>query len=498
MLGFFSGPKSGHPLASAAETRQIAAELVRGEAAKSVDDATAWFESLAGVPDFAPALRLERTLEIANASLAHVRRLSREFLADGNEPLTRDRQRHQLLWQRNHAYWVRLEDALQRVLADAGQDRKFAALPLALTNVIVALSMQLRWLQFDHQPIVPALWERLGQAYLQAVEEQGADRIVVALGCDETGTTATREYLKTIAFRASSPDNLQPQQIAVADRLIASFLPRCALTASPVAGCIHWVDATRPEPPARLAQMPPPSPGLRFLFPGTAPDEMRTLREKIAASRVVPREIAGVEEFSADLVLRVLDHLLQCWSPKPPLRKAARHRIASDVYVVRGLDDLLRFVAGNADDITAVATWTAEDASQGGLGARLPIKRNEVVAVGMLVGFQPPGNPGWNVGVVRRYSRLDEQQGLAGIEILSPAPRVLTAMDSGLRTDLLLLDTLKDDSSVRILLAPSHWEGSTTYVGLVDGRPWRLHADEAVEQAGDWLLGRCIAEELRD
>jgi len=496
MLGFFSGSKSDHPLADAKQAKQIAAEIVRLEAAKGIDEATGWFESLAGVPEFSPSLRLERTLEIAAASIAHTRRQSRDYLAEEGST-TRTRQQ---LWQRNHGYWVRLEEALQRCLADdvPGKTGLGEAMPLALTNLLAALGMELRWIQLRHGPVSREIWGRLGQAYLRAIAAQVAELRVNALGSGDTGTSATREYLKALVFQASSLDNLRPLEVAIAERLITAFLPRFALGGEAVAGCVYWVDAGCDAPPARLTQLPAAAPGLRFISPGSGLPDMQQLRQQIAATRILPRDIAGAEEFPAEAVLRVLDHLILCWSPKPPLRKNARHRIASDVYVVRGLDRVLWYLSGGGNSLDEVETWTVDDVSQGGMGVNLPLKMNEIIPVGTLVGCQPAGVAAWQLGVIRRFSRSSEQRGTAGIETLSKTSRTLSVMDSGLKTELILLDALKDDSSVRILLGPSYWEAGTAFVTLVDGRPWRLHADEPLDQAGDWLLGRCIAEELRD
>jgi hypothetical protein len=168
------------------------------------------------------------------------------------------------------------------------------------------------------------------------------------------------------------------------------------------------------------------------------------------------------------------------------------------VYVIHGFEPLLGYLSGANTSLEGIEAWVIEDVSQGGIGAKLSIKRNDWAQVGALVGFQPEGVSGWHVGIIRRFTRQSESDGSAGIETLSKLPRPLSVMDSGLKTDLIVLDALQDDSSVRILIAPSYWENGTVFVTLLDGRPWRLHADEKLEEAGGWLIGRCIAEQIRD
>lgn len=491
MLGFFSN-KSEHPLASPKEAKSICAELTRMEAAKGLDEAAGWFASLAGVDGFPPKLRLERLQELVTASLAHTRRQSREYLTDSGIPRLQQQQQ----WQRNFEYWQHLAEALERCReeAEANKDQ----LSLILTHLLTALGLQLRWLRLRHSQVPAELWMQLGQTYRQAVQLGVADRPVAALGAGESNTAPTQEYLKALVFQASSLDNLKPIEIVLAERLIGHFLPRFVLSVTAFPGCVYWIDADKSAPPARLTQMPATAPDIRFLSPGEALADMQQLREKILATRQLPREIAGVEELPAEAVLRVIDHLLQCWSAKPPLRKNARHRIASNVYVVHGFVTLLGYLSGSNTSLEGIETWVIEDVSQCGLGAKLSIKRNDWVQVGALVGFQPEGVAGWQVGIIRRFTRQNEADGSVGIETLSKLPRPLSVMDSGLKTDLIVLDALQDDSSVRILIAPSYWENGTVFVTLMDGRPWRLHADEKLEATSDWLIGRCIAEQIRD
>lgn len=491
MLGFFSN-KSEHPLASPKEAKAICAELTRMDAAKGLDEAAGWFASLAGVDGFPPKLRLERLQELVAASLAHTRRQSREYLTDTG--IHRLQQQQQ--WQRNFEYWQHLGEALERC-RDEATASKDQLLPI-LSHLLTALGLQLRWLRLRHSQVPAELWTQLGQTYLQAVQLGGADRSVATLGAGENHTTPTQEYLKALVFQASSLDNLKPIEIVLAERLIGHVLPRFALSATAFPGCVYWIDAGRPAPPARLTQMPAATPGTRYLSPGEALADMQQMRERIRATGQLPREIAGVEALPAEAVLRVLDHLLQCWSAKPPLRKNARHRIASDVYVIHGLDTLPGYLLGSNSSLEGIETWVIEDVSQGGIGARLSINRNDWAQVGALVGFQPEGVSGWHVGIIRRFTRQSESDGAAGIETLSKQPRPLSVMDSGLKTDLIVLDPLQDDSSVRILIAPSYWENGAAFVTLLDGRPWRLHSDEKLEATGDWLIGLCIAEQIRD
>jgi hypothetical protein len=333
---------------------------------------------------------------------------------------------------------------------------------------------------------------------LRAVRERLTEREVQPFGPGEGATTPAAEYLKALVFQASSMDNLLPLEIGLAERFIAHFLPHFVFGAEVRPESVYWVDAAKPLPPTRLAKLPDLSPGLRFFGPGQALAAVQRMRERIAASGALPAEVNLGGQYSAAVVLPVLDHLAMCWSPKPPTRTFPRHRIKSRVGIVGGLAAIHQCLGATLGGFDDVESWLVEDVSQGGMGVKLPLRHNDWVRVGALVGMQPEGGDNWLVGAVRRFVRETELQGAVGIETLSKTPRAVTAAGGGFETALVLLDPPRDDSSIRVLLAPGDWEEGITLVARIDGRRWRLHPDERIEAGDDWLVGRCVAEMLSD
>lgn len=494
MLGFFSA-KSGHPLADPKEARRIVAEIAGHEPAVALDEAAGWFESLAGIDDFPLVQRYERIAEIAAASLPLARRQAREFLAGGRQ----SRLREQQAWQRNYGYWNQLVHALERCLEEAAANAKATdalrpKLAPLLTALLTAQAGRLRWTQLRYGPIDGSLWTALGAAYLRTVKEKFADREVQPFGPGEDATTPTKEYLKALVFHASSMDNLLPLEIGLAERFIAHFLPYFVFGTEVRPESVYWVDAGKPLPPTRLAKLPELSPGLRFFGAGQALEAVEQMRAKIAASKSLPADVNLGGQYAPAVVLPVLDHLAMCWSAKPPTRNFPRHRIKSRVGVVTGLPAIHARLSLGGVGPDGVESWLVDDVSQGGMGARLPLLRNEWVRIGAIVGMQPEGGDNWLVGAIRRFARETEAQGAVGIETLSKTPRALVASDGGLETDLILLDPPRDDSSARVLLAPNDWEEGVPLVATLDGRRWRLHPDERLETGDDWLIGRCVVE----
>jgi hypothetical protein len=498
MLGLFSA-KPTHPLADPKEARRIVAEIASHEPSVALGEATGWFESLSGVDDFPLALRFERIVEIAAASLPLARRQTREFLSG----MRMSRVQEQQAWTRNHGYWTQLAHALDRCLEEADAQPKAAdalrpQLGALLTCQLIAQSGRLRWAQLRYGPIDGAHWTALGAAYLRAVREKLADRDVEPFGPSEGKTTATQEYLKTLVFHAASMDNLLPLEIGLAERFIAHFLPNFQLTNDVRPESVYWVDAGQPQPPTRLAKVPTIAPGLRFFGPGQALDAVRQMHDRIAASNKLPAEVNLGGQYALAVVLPVLDHLAMCWSPKPPTRNYPRHRVKSRVGIVAGLPAIHQQLTGSSFGLEILETWVVEDVSQGGMGAKLVLMRNEWVRIGAIVGMQPEGGDNWLVGAIRRFARETEAQGAVGIETLSKTPYASTATGGSLETELILLDPPRDDSSIRVLLALHEWEEGVPLMTAVAGQRWRLHPDERLESGEGWLIGRCVAEAIPD
>lgn len=496
MLGLFSATPD-HPLASAKEARRIAAEIAQLPPAKALSETTDWFEALAGIDGFAPTLRFERSVDLAVASLPHARRLARDYIA-GPHPT---KHREQQLWRLGHGYWTHLGHALERCLADCDADSKSVRafqprLGTLLAALLMAYGAQSRWLGLRYDPTPEATWGMLGQAYLRAVREGSADSESQPFDSVEGVSSPSREYLRTLILHAASTHSMLPAEMALAERLLGRFLPHFTLHDAAPQDTMLWIDAGKPMPPARLSQPPETSPGVRYVSPGQALPALRQLRGEVAAARELPAELGCGGQYSRETVLRVLDQLANSWSPEPPKRKNLRHEVSSNVRVVAGLAAVRRQLAGEAGGADDSANWQVVNISQGGISARLPLAHADRIKVGVLVGYQPAGSQAWQVGVIRRLVRENENQATVGIEKLSKQPRVANFMEDGLRTDVLLLDALQDGGSLPVLLEASHWEDGAALVALIDGRHWQLNADEKLEVTDDWMMGRCSVDLL--
>ena len=497
MLGFFS-KKSDHPLADPEEAKRIFAELSALKPEAAVDEASTWLESLSGLDDFPVALRYQRVVEFDAATIMVARRLAREFYAGPRGSRFEEQKR----WQRNQGYWAHLAIAYARCLDDIDHNAKGSnalktEIGVLYARLLHALAGRLRWTRLRYGSVDGKQWQELGSLYMRAVQQGLVDARVNLYGTTESATTPGTEYLKVLLFHASSIDNLTLQEVGIAERLIAHFLPHFVFSPRPTPECSYWIDALQAEPPCRLVKPPPATESLRLFGAGQVLQAISALQARIRNTRVVPPEINLGGQYPPEVVLPVLEHLAVCWSPTPPTRKHARHRIASRVDITNGLPAIHWLLTGGGNSFGEIESWQIDDISQGGMSAKLPLLRNDWTRVAAIVAMRPENNPAWLVGAVRRFVRESESQGAAGIQTLSKTPRALVAAAGAFQTDLILLDPLLTDSSVRILLAPNSWEVGVPMNVMVDGQNWRLHPEERLETESDWMMGRCVVEALQ-
>ena len=487
MLSIFSS-KSGHPLIDAKEAKRVAAEIAGRDPQNAVEEAGNWLESLAAADGFKLALRLERVMLLDEAAIVAARRFGRDYVTQPRPNRTQEFK----LWEANQGYWKQLVSAYANCVAryrvpEKDADQIKPQLPLLYGRLINGLAAQLKWDQFRYGPIGADFWATLGGVYLSAVEAklEKKPQVLYAGGVE---TTIEAEYLKALIFQASSMDNLTPLEIEVAERFIAYFLPFFLLVREVRPENVYWVDAAKPLPPTRLAKLPEVTPTLRFFNGTRALEAVEKTIEQIRAEARVPPGINLGGVYGPETVLPVLEHLAMCWAPKPPMRNHTRHRVKSRLAVVHGLGEVHQRLAGRSGAGDNAEAWLVDDVSLGGMGALVPIARNDWIRIGVLVAMQPEGGDNCLLGVVRRYSRSGLNQGMVGIETLSKMPRGVVADAGGLQTESILLDIPVVGEYARMALHPSALEEKVAFLFTLDGVRARLHPRETLEVGTDFVV----------
>ena len=396
------------------------------------------------------------------------------------------------MWELNHDYWTRLAAAYVDCLEQLRASGKDADVLKPFRDLLPARALHahaglLKSQQFRHVPVDSGFWSLVGGIYLAATVDKQAMRSLTLYGgippsCIES------EYLKILLFQAASMDTLSAVEIELAERLIAHFLPRFALTHEVRPDNVYWVDAAKPLPPTRLAKLPEVTGSLRFFNGGDARSAVEQLAIRIDADRRVPADINLGGQYETSIVVRVLQHLAVCWAPKPPMRSHARHPLKSRLVVAHGLDAALAHLSGRATGVGGLEFWTVDDVSLGGMGALAVLGHEDWIRIGVLIAIQPEHGANWLLGVVRRFSRLTPKQGSVGIETLSKNPRSVSADAAGLHTEAILLDVPAVGEYARMVLPPGALEDKVALQFQLDGARARLHPREIIEEGADYIV----------
>jgi hypothetical protein len=422
MLNFFSAARPDHPLGDAKEFKRVLAGLPQ-DPFKAIDEVYGWFESLRQAEDFRPNHLFKVVSSLDEAVQRHLEKLSRDYLQTPR--LSKNDESR--LWSVCFNYWGDVSwlyascvERFHKNPKDKGNDAFKESLPLAAARCVAARARQVKGVDYRYGVVGEDLWRGLGIPYLVAETGGYSTRPVQLYPGTRGMTSVAQHYLRTLVRESSSIGMLLPFEIDLADRLIAHFLPGFVFGKEYLPGSMYWVDATGAQPPTRLAAPPAQSSAsLRFFQPGAAYPALEELMRKVERG-TIPDDLGLGRDHSAAVVLKVLQHLAQYWSPTAPQREYVRHVVKTRMAVLQGFDSSLAVFAGNVARLgieRSAESWVVENVSQGGFRAGTA-EAGDWLKVGSLLCMQPEGGNNWILGVVRRRSVGAEMQ-TVGIQTLS-------------------------------------------------------------------------------
>jgi hypothetical protein len=248
-----------HPLADAKELKRILAELHVDKAANAVDELTSWFDSLKHARNFRLDHYFDVLRQLDDAGQPHLRRLARDYLYSSYL----SRREQQRLWERSYGYWAAVAALYDLCTTrarleskDRGTDAFKVSLPLADARLQAALRTCIKWLTYRYEPVEGEIWKSLGRTSLLAEAAGHAQKPVQLYPGHQGSSSVAQQYLHALVFCTSSMDGLLPQQIELADRMIAHFLPAFVCSPDCRPDSVYWVDAAKGSAPTRWLVIP--------------------------------------------------------------------------------------------------------------------------------------------------------------------------------------------------------------------------------------------------
>ena len=497
MLSIFGSGKPDHPMADIKEARTIVAEIPGNDSLKAIDELFHWLESVRTVEGFKPEYRAELIQLIDDAAQVHARKLARDYLSVPRLSKFQEGR----LWSAIHEFWRQSALAFAACIdlyatGAKGADALKPVMPLLTVRGLRALATQMKWQYIRYGPFEDSLWGVFARIYALAESKKYARARVAPYPNVPGESSPEREFLRAVMLSASSPDSLLPQEIGIAERLIAHFSASFKLALEQQPDIAYWIDLATSRPPLRIARPPQHAPTLRFFAAGRAERDMEGLIQSVKVANAVPSDLNLGGSYDPQVVLAVLQHLAMYWSPSPPERRSPRHRVKSRLKVTHGFDGVLEALAPEKSldfDESTMESWIVENVSAGGFGAAIPQIKGDWLKLGALVGLQPEGGDNWLIGVIRRLTRELPQQGTVGIQTLARNGRTIPlrpeggSAGAGRDPDLgILLDTAAQAASaeVQLLLRAGTLVPGQNLEYEHDGKMFLL-LPAAVEEGGD-------------
>jgi hypothetical protein len=507
-MKLFGGSKSDHPMADAGEARKILDAIPVADPFKALEDLNHWLESLRTWEGFRPEHRARLAQMVDEAAQFHLRKLQRDYLSS---PRLSKFQENRLWaaireWYRQSAIVFAICIEAYATRQKGWEDLKHG-MPLLTVRALRALAAQMKWQYVRYSPSDNSLWGLIARIYALAENREYAQTKMAAYPGVLGETSPEQEFLKAVIMAASSPDSLLPVEIELAERLIAHFSGSFKLTVEYQPDTAYWIDLATSQPPVRLARPPQRAPTLRFFAAGGALKDLGQLIQTVKSTRAVPSQLGLGENFEPEVVLDVLNHLALYWSPKPPERKAPRHRVKSRLAATHGFDGVLAALATSGEvqfDQNRIESWIVENVSAGGFGASVPQIKGEWLKIGCLVGLQPEGGTNWVLGVIRRFHRESPQQGTVGIQTLARAALPVKVklqsgqMGTGQDTQTaILLNPADSASEAQLLLRADVLAAGQNLELERDGKRYLLLPAGVTEQGEDYEIVR-FRQMIRD
>ena len=355
-----------------------------------------------------------------------------------------------------------------------------------LLRTVRAAAGEMKWVAFDYQELSPEVWQRAVSAYRVAHLAGGLNSPVNVREGRETRTTINREFIRLVAMQCASLDQLSPDRIEAADKLVRYLQHSLALSLEPRNGSQFSIDLETSAAPQRCLSVLEDAPAsTRYFRPGDVVPMLGELRQTLAEGNLGP-VFAGI---GASSVTGAIRHLSRQWGPVPPMRQYRRHAVQGELALATGLGFIRTLISGDAL-IRPAAAWTLCDASRSGFGVASPVMDPEICRVGVLVGAHL-GEVGRWVLALRRVRSSEQGGATVGLQTVSSEP-VPVLLDDGSRSwSGILCDPVVRGRGVRIACEPGAMRSTRPVFAKLGGRMVKLQPGRAVVSGPGYQIVEC-------
>lgn len=352
----------------------------------------------------------------------------------------------------------------------AGKIQHEEAIPLITLRAIRTFGQLLKWRAIRYLPAGEKLWLRLHNLYRIAESERFQRQAQRAYAEDAADCSCETAYLHILMLNLAHSGTLYPRQLDQADIWLCGWHDMLQLDTRFDTGTHHFVIDLSADHGPRRVRKPDADKPLRFW---TTTDLQQKLQELHAALQAgsSPAQLGLTEAARTTESLDLLEHLQHQWTSLTAReqRRAPRASVKRLVDVAHGLTAIIGQIKAidtpanlspygtglnynEEDDVQVygfitdrtrervshmtlpvtrlspdVERWVMHDESEFGYGAIVESRDKDWLRVGALIGVKSHDTQDWQLGIVRRLSRLNDDTSSVGIETLAEKP-VLTML----------------------------------------------------------------------
>ncbi|MBW8457124.1 MAG: hypothetical protein K0M58_01580 [Thiobacillus sp.] len=337
--------------------------------------------------------------------------------------------------------------------------------PLITLRAIRTFGQLLKWRAIRYLSTGEKLWLRLHNLY--RIAEAGGFHRLAQRAYDEDASDSNCEtaHLHILMLNLADSGTLYPKQLDLLDRWLCSWHGMLQLDCEFKPDVHHFsVDLSADHGPRRVRK-PEANKPLRFWTTTALQQKLQEIHIALQQGNT-PAQQGLTENARTTESLELLEHLQHQWSSLATReqRRAPRESIKRLFDVTHGLNAIVSQIKAadtpasvspygiglnynEANDlhmygfitertrervshmhVPAIAAspdverWVMHDESECGYGAIVESRDKDWLRVGALIGIKPHEASVWQIGVVRRLSRVNEDTMSIGIETLSETP----------------------------------------------------------------------------
>jgi hypothetical protein len=404
-------------------------------------------------------------------------------------------------------YLTQLAQGYRRCLAQcevgaSGSTLLMGQLPAITGRAMRASAARLKWFYLRYLAPQAQYWSDIAHLYLLAEQAGFAQKRVPVYRGVRQDSSVEREFLQALLLAAASPASLLPEQIDIAEQLVARFAPEFVIAHHTMAKLSHFFDLSEGSGPQRV-QAPSKLPDTARAFgAGTAIEQLEALAANLDEGSITAGELGLRPNLDQEIVRATVRHLLRYWNPPLPRRRHTRQREVGRVTVLHGFDEVASNVGGVSLHFPFVSDqehWIVENRSRTGLNTVVHSPQGRWLSVGALIALRESDDAAWTSGLVRRIQRDDDDtrhvavetlaRGGAGVTVLPHLPTKHQPNPEGV---LCVLLPAADEASqeIKLLMPSGAFSESTALEMRAYDHRYLLIPIHLVEAGTDWQVAR--------